>query len=190
MKYNVIGIDFSADSIRYATDKATKSNSDITYLCQDYLSMDYEECFDLVTLIYCDFGVLSTSDRKSLLSKIKKALRPGGKFIFDVFTPKQHEGKEEKRSWEFYKSGFWSSEPHLLLDSFYRYDEDETVLNQYIIISENNIDCYKVWEHCFTEKTLKKEINEAGFHEFELYNDISGSAYSQGGTMICAVLTK
>ena len=52
------------------------------------MELDYENKFDLITLIYCDFGVLSDENRKRLIQKIHKALRRKGRLIFVVFTPK------------------------------------------------------------------------------------------------------
>lgn len=92
--YQVTGIDLSNRSIDYANRSAEAKRKAITYSVCNYLSMDYREQFDVATLIYCDFGVLSTADRAALLKKIYTALRPNGRLIFDVFTPWQYVGPE------------------------------------------------------------------------------------------------
>ena len=71
--YHITGIDFSKRSIHYARNKAAESGQDIRYIYQNYLDLDYDHEFDLVTLIYCDFAVLSDLDRASLL---KRSLMP------------------------------------------------------------------------------------------------------------------
>lgn len=50
-------------SIDYARESALQQELSITYLFQDYLQMNLEKDFDFGTMIYCDYGVLSTSDR-------------------------------------------------------------------------------------------------------------------------------
>lgn len=62
------------------------NHADIKYIYQNYLDMDYENEFDFVTLIYCDFGVLPAADRIKLLIKIKRALKIDGTLILDGFT--------------------------------------------------------------------------------------------------------
>ena len=87
--HKVTGVDFSANSIEYARGKAKKKGLDITYLNEDYLKLDLkEDSFDLVILIYTDFGPLLPNERKQLLNVIKKVLKPGGVFIFDVLNDK------------------------------------------------------------------------------------------------------
>lgn len=73
--FAVTGVDFSKRSIAYAQKHAEESNRKIEYCYQDYLEMNYEYVFDLVILIYYDFGVLSPNDRNILLGKIYSALK-------------------------------------------------------------------------------------------------------------------
>ena len=84
--FDVTGIDFSENSINYAKEQAAVFGYPINYLCKDYLEIDYENEFDVVSLIYGDLCVLSHQDRDKLLKKVYKALQPDGYLIFDVFT--------------------------------------------------------------------------------------------------------
>lgn len=83
--YDVTGIDWSRRSIAYAKEQDSKTE----YIYLDYLKMNYSEAFDAITLIYCDYGALIPDERKMLLSKIHRALKPNGLFIFDVFTERK-----------------------------------------------------------------------------------------------------
>jgi len=188
--YNVTGIDFSERSIRYAEVQAALDKSDIEYHCQNYLEMDFTEKFDIVTLIYCDYAVLSLDDRIALLSKIYKALKPGGKFIFDVFTHKMR--RPESQSWYYSeREGFFSAKPHICLDAVYQYDdEDKTQLWQNVIITAQSVHCYKIWDHFFNKDEIIKEVKPAGFSAYEIYGDIAGKEYSSTGETICCVFTK
>ncbi len=60
--YDVTGIDFSQNSIDYAARSAKEKGLNINYICQNYLNIDYESEYDVITMIYCDFGVLSLSE--------------------------------------------------------------------------------------------------------------------------------
>jgi len=72
--------------------------SGIEYHYQNYLTIDYIEQFDVITIINKDYPALSITDRITLLKKVYQALKPNGKSIFDVLTPKMR--KKESRSWQ------------------------------------------------------------------------------------------
>ena len=93
------------------------NKSNIAYYYQNYLTIDYTEQFDVITLIYCDYAPLSITDRLILLRKVYQVLKPNGKFIFDVFTPLMR--KAENRSWYYSEeSGFWNKKPHIPFSTF------------------------------------------------------------------------
>ena len=188
--YTVTGIDFSRRSIDYANEQTLHNKSNIKYHYQNYLTIDYKEQFDVITLIYCDYAALSIKDRLILLSKIYQALKPKGKFIFDVFTPLMR--KSESHSWYYNEEGgFWNEEPHVCLDSVYQYDdEDHTELRQSIVMTENSVNCYNIWDHYFTKEDLISEIQPIGFNLYEFYGDITGKEFSDTGETICGVFTK
>ena len=188
--YNVTGVDFSQRSIDYAKNSAHEKNLPVTYFQCDYLSMDFKEEFDLVTLIYCDFGVLSTDDRANLLKKIHAALKPNGLLIFDVFTPHQYVNCEENKNWEYAENGFFSAEPHLYLNALYRYDELNTFCKQHIIMTERDIKHINVWEHTFTKDELSQVLSSAGFSVKNFYGNVAGLHYCDSGKEICIIAKK
>lgn len=147
--------------------------------------MEFPSRYNLITLIYCDFGVLSKTVRRKLLSKIFNSLLPHGVFLFDVFTPAQYAGTKEMRDWEICQNGFWREELCLALHSFYCYEEDHTFLNQYAIVTENDISYYNIWEHTFTLEELEADMREAGFNRIHVYGDIAGKKYEAAGNTIC-----
>lgn len=188
--YSVTGVDFSKRSIAYAKEQTLLNKSNIEYRYQNYLTIDYVEQFDVITLIYCDYSVLSITDRLNLLKKVYQALKPKGKFIFDVFTPIMR--KTESRSWQYNEGGgFWSEKPHICLESVYQYDdEDRTELRQCIVLTEETVNCYNIWDHFFTKESLLSEIQTAGFNTYEFYGDVAGKEFSDTGEIICGVFTK
>lgn len=62
--------------------------------------------------------------------------------------------KDESRSWHYDEGGeFWRVKPYLFLKSVYQYDDnDNTELRQYIVITEDTVNCYNIWDHFFTGK--------------------------------------
>lgn len=188
--FNVTGIDFSKRSVEYAKDSAQTNGKNISYLYQDYLSIDYKEKFDVVTLIYCDFGVIPTDDRRVLLGKIFASLNPGGIFIVDAFTPKQYENFKEDKIVSEEREGFWSSRPYRCTQKDIRC-EDYHFLEQYNIETEDgDKKTYNIWNHAFTKDELGNDLCTAGFSDVKFYNDVTGVPYSEKNNTICAVARK
>lgn len=188
--YKVTGIDFSNNSIRYAQQSARKQQLSIRYQCEDYTQLHIHSDFHLITLIYCDFGVLPVNVRKKLLSDIYALLYPQGVFIFDVFLPSHYADVPESTNWEIAEHGFWDDSLCLTLHNFSRYDKDHTVLNRYITITEEQIRQYHVWEHTFTKEELLKDLHEAGFAEITFYKDMSGSPCEENDQTLCITAFK
>lgn len=185
--YKVTGVDFSKRSINYAK----KHNSNNEYIYQNYLNINYENQFDLVILIYCDYAVLSPSDRHILLNKIYQALKPGGIFIFDVFTIHNYKDEKNRKTWiEEQNSGFWKPTPYVELFAHYLYD-NEIQVDQYIIIDENGkIDNYLVWNQGYTKETILKELDGIGFNSIDFYGDCTGTPLHDESKTMCMVVYK
>lgn len=182
--YRVTGLDLSKRSIRYARRSARERQLDITYRPGNYFSMDDREAFDVITMINCDFGVFSGEQRAVMLQKIYRALKSGGRCIFDVFTAEKFKDFKEQKTWQFEASGFWSKEPHLCLNASYRYEREHTFLRQHVVVTESSIKGYYLWDHVFTPEELRDILDTAGFSAFELYGDISGMPCRSGGDII------
>ena len=188
--YNVTGVDWSKRSINYARENAASSGRKINYVLQNYLTINYENAFDIAVIICYDFCVLSKSDRKIFLDNVYKALKPGGKFIFDVMTPKMR--RVESRTWHCNENGgFFSEKPHFLLEAVYQYDDDDkTELHQYVVATNEEVRCYMCPNHYFTKELLMSEILPIGFNMFDFYDDVAGTKYSDTGDTMCGIFTK
>lgn len=189
--YTVTGVDYSKRSIEYAKKEAAQEELDIEYIYQNYLGIEYNNTYDLALMIYCDFGVLSYENSLILLKKVYNTLKTGGRFIFDVFTPKNYEGKEESNNWCIYEgSGFWRAGPHMELEAHYIYD-DNIRLNQYIIIdSTNKPEVYNIWDHYYTRETITELLEKAGYRNITIYSDVAGKLYDEESKTMCIVVEK
>jgi len=182
----VTGVDVSENSIAHARGH----DPDSEYIVGDYLSMDFDGIFDMVTLIYCDYGALVPEDRRDLLRRIHKALKPGGLFLLDVFTPRRDEGAQDDTSWEALPNGgFWSAKPHVCLEAEYYYGETAQV-DRYVVIEESGVRCFNIWNCYFTRQSLLEETAGFGFSEAGFYSDAAGLPYADDSKTLCAVLKK
>lgn len=187
--YEVTGMDFSRRSIAYAAESARQKGLNIKYHYQDYLTMEAEHEYDGVVMIYCDFGVLPPDSRRILLDKIYRALKPGGFFLLDVFTPHQYQTFTDTEQVSFEDGGFWSPEPYVCIKKDRAY-ENSTFLEQYIIITETESNTYNLWNHAFTQAELLGSLQQRGFKETRFYQDVAGAEYDEAGVTMCAVSRK
>lgn len=172
--HNVTGIDFSETSIEYASNQEKARKLNIEYICNDYLTIDYKDKFDLVLLIYTDFGVLMPAEREKLLSNIYKALKPNGMFIFDVINNKDLAHKfQENKSWAFEANGFWKDTPYLELTNSFHYKNEKVFLQQHAIIDQvENIKTYRFWTHYFETDDIIKLLTDNGFKSIESFENV------------------
>lgn len=182
----VTGLDFSERSIAYAKEHDAKSQ----YVMQDYLEMEFENLYDMVTLIWCDYGALIPEDRYNLLDRVYRALKPDGIFLLDVFTPQWNLGCKENTSWEVCaRGGFWSPNPHICLNAQYYYSKS-IGMRRTVIVEDENIRSFNIWETCFTKQSLSEEIQLHNFIPVDYYSDVEGKLYEENSPILCAVMKK
>ena len=187
--FSVTGIDLSDRSIEYARASAREKGKKIAYVKQNYLSLSVEEAFDIVTLIYCDFGVLAPDIRLRLLRKINRALRPGGLFIVDVWTKNAYKNFNEQKTITYEKNGFWSPDEYLCVKRDCLYGES-VILEQYNVITAEAVQTYNIWNEMFTEESLSRVLAAAGFSSVSFYADVCGTKQSARDETLCAVAVK
>lgn len=188
---HVMGVDFSSNSIEYAKKQAAELDLSVDYVCQDYLSLELTHSFDAALLIYCDFGVFNEAERDTLLHKVYSGLNPGGRFVFDVFTPNKYRNHVDSRNWYSLDSGFWKPTPHLCLSSNYWYPEAKAHLHQAIVIDDNeDMQVHNIWDKTYTVAELTSILKSTGFTDAEFYTDVTGSEYDEDTEIITVVARK
>ncbi len=161
--FNVSGVDFSQSSIDYAVKNAGTKGRDINYRCMDYFKLEAENEVDIITMIYCDFCVLSGIEQSDLLNSIRHMLRPGGVFIFDVYNEGIMKVKNEDRTWECASGGFWRKKEYINLAISRHYPQNRVVLDQNVIIDEKGFEVYRFWSRWFEEKEIITLLKKHGF---------------------------
>lgn len=184
--YDVTGVDYAKRSIDYAR----ASNSYIQYHWTNYLTLELQETFDLITLIYCDYGALTSDERSLLLDKVYKHLRPGGKLILDVYSICAYEKFREEQTWQYLtEGGFWHESPYLLLSGKYKY-ENFISLDSYIVMLDHNTLAYYIWNTYFSRKLLIDELMAHGFVNPKLYADVGGREYDEESNTLAIIVEK
>jgi cyclopropane fatty-acyl-phospholipid synthase-like methyltransferase len=187
---NVTGIDFSRRSIKYAKEVAASEHLNINYVTQDYLDFETEDRFDLVLMIMCDFCALSPTQRRGILSKFNKILKPAGSILLDVYSLAAFDQREEAATYEVnLLNGFWSPNKYYGFLNTFKYDDEKVVLDKYTIVESDRTRTVYNWLQYFAPEKLEREFVEGGFSLEAIYSDVAGTPYDRNASEF-AVITK
>lgn len=179
----VTGIDLSSRSITYAQ----AQNPYVDYRVGNYLDLVEENAYDLITLIYFDYGVLSPKDRAILIQRIYRALKPGGAFVLDVLHQNYRlhffEGVQTPDMGDFF-----TKDKHTVSKTSLYYPETKNLLEQYDIRTDTETKSWYVWNTLFTQKSIRTEL--APFSEVEYFADLTGTPYDTDGTDFAVIAQK
>jgi SAM-dependent methyltransferase len=187
----VTGVDLSPRSVEYATRYAREHDLEITYLCQDYLTLELESQADAALLIFGDYCPLAPEKRKRLLANVRRALRDGGFFVLDVSTREHRRLYGATKTWQATESGFWKPTPHLVLVQGFDYEEQAIYLDQYVVIeADGRVSVYRNWYQDYTPATITAELEAGGFAVESLWGDLTGQPYSDDSEWIGVMARK
>jgi SAM-dependent methyltransferase len=179
----VTGIDQSANSLRYA--RALCHDQKAHFVKASYLEPFGENAFDAALLISQDYGVLSPSQRQTLLGNIRLALKPGGRFALDVpsLAAYAERSGQPTTEWETSQGDFWRPRPYLLLHTIHLYPEINTLCDLYAVM-DSKVTVYRVWQTCFTPESITRELVEAGFRIEQTCSDLQGTPWTETSGVI------
>ncbi|NNK95446.1 MAG: class I SAM-dependent methyltransferase [Desulfobacterales bacterium] len=176
----VTGIDFSVNSINHARTVAHESGLSIHYLVSDYLELETDEKFDLITMIMCDFCALSPAQRKTLLGKFNAMLKPKGSILMDVYSLKAFEKKVESATYEKNQLfGFWSPNDYYAFVNTFKYEDEKVLLDKYTIIEANQPRriVYNWLQH-YSFDALQREFNQNNLTIRGKFANVAGEDFS------------
>ena len=182
---NVTGVDFSPHSLEYARLKAVEDMQSIPYLEADYLSDELPVGFDVVTLIYTDYSVLSPAQRASLLGRIRKMLNPGGRLVMDVAGLGSLAAKQECTLIESnLMQGFWAEGDYVGIQRSFVYPDECLSVDRYVIVEPAETWQVFNWFQYFTPVSLREELVSAGFSVEQMYGGLGGEPLEANGDFI------
>ncbi|MFW5808647.1 MAG: class I SAM-dependent methyltransferase [Spirochaetota bacterium] len=171
----VTGLDFSSSTIAYARKEAERAKHDITYINTDYLTYEADGKYDLITMIMCDFCVLSPVQRKKLLSSFRTMLAPGGSILLDLYSNSHFEAASDAAEYGYnYMDGFWAPNEYFCFKTTFTYQDEKLILDLYTIYEPDRKLTVYNWFQCFSIDALTQELNASGLSVVQLLGDVAG----------------
>jgi len=191
MHADVTGIDFSGRSIRYAREAAAAEGLQVRYVNADYLEFETDEPYDLIMMIMCDFCALSPVQRRKMLAKFQRFLKPSGAVLLDVYSLSAFDGQAEKSVFgPGLLNGFWSPRRYYGFLNTFKYEKEKLVLDKYTIMEADRTRTFYNWLQHFSPEELEREFRQCGFALESLYADVAGTPFSPANMEFAAVAKK
>lgn len=172
----VVGVDFSASSIEYANLNADPGRGSLAFRQANHLTDPLPTRQDLITLIYCDFCVLSPSQRAVLLDKVRRSLDPEGAFVFDVASMNAFENVSEDIVFaRNYMDGFWTGDECYVFHGTWKYETAAVSLDLFTIVEEQETWRVYNWLQHYSRSALEAELKSNGFEIDDISNGFDAS---------------
>lgn len=170
---NITGVDISDNSLQYARETIERNYPNTKFEKMNYLSLDYKEAFDIATLIFYDFCVLSETEQSILITKVYDALKKEGIFVLDVVTENRKPELGSRISVQ--ESGLWSSEPYVEILNTFMYDNPKIEGQQYTIIDEEgSVKIIRFYNRLFSLDEITTLFNKHNFEIEKVYKNLKG----------------
>ncbi|WP_026790104.1 class I SAM-dependent methyltransferase [Pleomorphomonas oryzae] len=184
----VTGLDFSANSLAYASKAAKAANFPIDYRQADYLRDDLPGDQDVVTMIYGDFCAMAPNKRRLILDKIRAALKPNGVFVFDVFSTGMFENLREERIFENrLMGGFWAAGDYVGFKATFLYPSEAIGLDRYLIATPDRTFQVYNWMQYYTPAAIIEEVRAAAYSAVEIADFATGGSWRGGATAFAVI---
>ncbi|MFC9268654.1 SAM-dependent methyltransferase [Streptomyces zhihengii] len=185
---DVTGLDLSTRSLDHAGALAEAEGLSIRYLRRNYLTYREATRYDLVIMIMRDYCALPPDGRAAVLATVRRHLRTGGSFVFDVDSAAAFTDVREQAAYApSLMDGFWSDGPYFGFHHTYRYERERVSLDKFDIVEAHRRRVFFNWVRYFTPDELAAELTAAGFTDVRVLGDLAGAPYDSRAPHFTAV---
>lgn len=102
--------------------------------------------------------------RRKVAENVRRALKPGGLFVFDLFSEERFAGRTESENWRRnLMDGFWSAADYFGFLKVFLYPEERVALDRYLIVEETrNFEVFN-WMRYHSPESARAEFEGIGF---------------------------
>lgn len=174
----VSGVDFSEMALNHARWTANAKRLKINYLQANYLTDPLPQSQHIATFFYGFYSALSPKQRHALLLRIRDMLKPGGHFVFDVYSRGQFGQVEEEFICEpQLMNGFWSESDYIGFKVTHRYNDLYLGLDRYLIVEPERRRAFFNWTHYLSPSQVEAELKHAGLELVDVFDLHTGARW-------------
>jgi len=96
---DVTGLDFNPRYLEKGAERAARAGVRVTWTCGDMRSLAFDGAFDAAYSYFTSFGYFSDVENESVIAGLARALRPGGRFLLEVFNREWLLTHPPQRNW-------------------------------------------------------------------------------------------
>lgn len=167
---DVIGVDGSEDMLAEAMGKSTPYGERLMLLCQDMRALDLFGTVDGAICMLDSLNHLTkTADLAEVFRRLGLFIEKDGLFIFDVNTPYKHETVLGDTAFVYEQEDFFCA-----WQNHYLPRTKEVVMQlDFFVENGEGYDRYteQVRERAYTEKTLRRLLEDAGFEVLGVFGE-------------------
>ncbi len=167
---DVIGVDGSEDMLSEAGEKAAAFGERWMLLCQDMRQLDLFGTVDGAVCMLDSINHLTkTVDVAEVFRRLGLFIEKDGLFIFDVNTPYKHETVLGDTAFTYEEDGFFCA----WQNHYMPHTKEVDIELNFFVEEENGYERYTEYirERAYTEKTLRRLLNETGFEVLAVYGE-------------------
>ncbi|MDR0297583.1 MAG: class I SAM-dependent methyltransferase [Streptococcaceae bacterium] len=173
--YTVTGVDLSAEMLEIAKNRLPEAS----FAQADMRELDYQESFDAVTCYSDSLCYLSDlTELKMAFAGVFQALKPGGRFLFDVHSTYQTDSAFPGFSYHD------NAEDFAFVWDVYAGDEPHSISHELTFFVKNADGSFDRRDEVHDERTYARNeilsaLTEVGFTDCQVFSDFTDAAPSE-----------
>ncbi len=182
--YRMTGLDISDEFIQEAQTASEASDTQIEWVLGDMCQLQWTSQFDGAFCLGNSFGYFEYQDMLAFLRKLSRALKPGGRFVFDSHMVAESILPNLKdREW------FQVDDILLVLENHYR-AELSCVETDYRFVHGGKTETRTSLHWVYTLGEIRRMLEQSGFSVLETQGGIDGQPYSLGSPLLVVIAQK
>lgn len=137
MGHDVHGIDFSPASIEYANENRVEG---ARFALADVRSAELEGPYHLAMMLFGEANTFPVEEVQAIVRRAADAVDNGGALLWEVSVPDGIRSGSRPQAWRYLSQGLFCPQPHLLLDSAVWHEEQSTLLEEYLVVSDGGVE--------------------------------------------------
>ncbi len=163
----VTGIDISWGLITAAKRLAGEKELDIKYEVRNATDIPWQNEFDGAMIAFNSFSLFSPEDAKTVLQKMHRALKPGGRLFLDL------DNKPYNCLYGTHDSHWYRWPSGLTLQEIYFHEDISTEISRDIVFTKDGRieDDFIIFKRIYTLREIKSLLADNGFRAGRIYGD-------------------